>query len=396
VISDARWDLADRALREPAEVISLATAWPTWDRRLLDAEEHGPFWEILESLNATLLVTREYEHAAAALSVVDGAPLATVLRVPHPSGVAVDAANGCVHLACTRNPNQVMELAPAAGWMRRTDRQTRRRGLGLAPRATRFLPGCLYLHDLAIVGGRLMGNAVGANAVVDLSQPSAALVWWPASVETADGPDLSRNLIQLNSIAAGPSLDESFFTASTARPGTTFPGDLDWDIERRGVIFSGATRQPVAHGLTRPHSARLDDSGRLWVADSGFGALCCLDGAATSVVASLPGWTRGVCLLDRYAFVGTSRVIPRFARYAPGLDADSSVCGIHAVDTRTGDTVASIVWPTGNQIFAVDWVPSSLADRFLGGDLDDDPEVIDDLWYTFIPAGAEALPATME
>ena len=65
-----------------------------------------------------------------------------------------------------------------------------------------------------------------------------------------------------------------------------------------------------------------------------------------------------------YAFVGTSRVIPRFRQYAPGLDVDASVCGVHAVDVRSGDVVGSLTWPDGNQIFSVEWLPVSMTRGF--------------------------------
>ena len=50
-----------------------------------------------------------------------------------------------------------------------------------------------------------------------------------------------------------------------------------------------------------------------------------MDGSFVPVV-RLRGWTRGVALTDGVAFVGTSRVIPRFHRYAPGSGRG---CGIH-------------------------------------------------------------------
>jgi hypothetical protein len=53
------------------------------------------------------------------------------------------------------------------------------------------------------------------------------------------------------------------------------------------------------------------------------------------------------------AFVGTSRVIPRYRRYAPGLDPDGCETGVHAVDLARGRVVGSLVWPDGNQIFAI-------------------------------------------
>ena len=68
----------------------------------------------------------------------------------------------------------------------------------------------------------------------------------------------------------------------------------------------------------------------------------------------LPGWTRGLCLADTIAFVGTSRVIPRFRHYAPGVDLASSEAGVHAIDLRTGRVLGSLIWPMGNQVFAIE------------------------------------------
>ncbi len=62
--------------------------------------------------------------------------------------------------------------------------------------------------------------------------------------------------------------------------------------------------------------------------------------------------------------MGTSRVIPRFHRYAPGLDIDGSLCGLHAVDTSSGKILGSLVWPFGNQIFGLDWTPVEMTSGF--------------------------------
>src|SRR5262249_22603656 len=156
--------------------------------------------------------------------------------------------------------------------------------------------------------------------------------------------------------AAGPDLAGSYFSASTDVLSTRRPGHRHFPVDGRGVVFSGATREPVARGLTRPHSARLH-GGRLWVDDSGYGPLRGGEDGRFETVAQLPGWTRGLGFHDGVAFVGTSRVLPRFRQYAPGLDIDTSVCGLHAVDAGSGAVLGSITWPYGNQIFAVECLP---------------------------------------
>jgi uncharacterized protein (TIGR03032 family) len=172
-----------------------------------------------------------------------------------------------------------------------------------------------------------------------------------------------RNHLQLNAIAAGTTLATSFFAASSIDLARRRPGHRNYPVDRRGVVLSGASREPMAFGLTRPHSLRRH-AGRLWVANSGQGELGFISGERFRPVAKLPGWTRGLCIHGGLAFVGTSRVIPRFRAYAPGVDVDRSVCGVHAVDLKSGALRASYTWPAGNQIFAIEPVPSRLTGGF--------------------------------
>jgi len=351
----------DAVWRDPAAVASQWEDGGKVDARLLVQRAHGRFWETLAEAGLTLLVSREYEHFLLALGAPAGRPRTTYMALPHPSGIAVDRRRGVVHVASTRNPNQVFDLMPVralAGERNGTPAGP------LVPVRSRFLPGRLYLHDLALVGRQLHANAVGQNAIVRLDDDGGyTRVWWPRCIETRRGPAFARNYLQLNSIAAGPDLRRSYFSASCDELSSRRPGHRNFPVDGRGVIFSGATRAPVATGLTRPHSARLA-RGRLWVDNSGYGELALVRDGGFDPVVRLPGWTRGLAFSGRLAFVGTSRVLPRFRQYAPGLDVDDSVCGVHAVDTGSGRVLGSLVWPYGNQIFAVDWMPATLTAGF--------------------------------
>ncbi len=362
--NEGLWAAHGATWREPTQVIGFPGTAPEMHPQALECATAGPFWELLQEAKVALLVSREYEHLLVHLSAPAGRPHATFLQVPHPSGIAYDPARSTVHVACTRNPNQVLELSPAT-YLPRSDSPVPPQAPGtLLPSASRYYPGSLYLHDLAIIGGELYGNAVGHNAVVRL--PAAGgfdRAWWPRAIDSDEGSQFTANLLQLNSIAAGPTLADSWFTASAAAPGAFRPGDPDSPVDGIGVAFDGRSRLPRVRGLTRPHSARLHQDA-LWLANSGYGELCrvAVAGAAAEpgyeVVTELPGWTRGLALVDGLAFVGTSRVIPKFAAYAPGLDVAASGCGIHAVDIGKGVVVASLTWPLGNQIFAIEALPA--------------------------------------
>jgi len=352
-VSDAR------AWRDPRAVVAEWADAGAGDAALLAVRARGAWWETLAHAGVTLIVSREYEHLLLAISARTR-PRVSYLRLPHPSGIAYDAARERLYVASTRNPNRIVEFARASGTGERRDlaRGTRPLANRLVPVRSTYLPGSAYVHDLALIGTQLHANAVGRNAVVALGEDGARIVWWPASVERGGVPLTDRNLIQLNSIAAGPDLASSFFSASGERAGRYRPGHQRYPVDGRGVVFSGATREPVLRGLTRPHSARLH-GGRLWVESSGYGELGVERGGRFERVARLPGWTRGLAFAGGVAFAGTSRVLPRFTQYAPGLDLARSRCAIHAVDAATGAVRGSLEFPAGDQIFAIEAVPAA-------------------------------------
>ncbi|MEI6043102.1 MAG: DUF4915 domain-containing protein [Chloroflexota bacterium] len=362
---DLLWSRHHAEWRDLGQIASQWQEAAETDPQLLRYTAQGTWWETLAELGITLLVTREYEHLVMALHAAGGTPAISYLRLPHPSGLAVDQQRQEVYIASTRNPNQVYDLKPVKGLMARLDvapEALEKRPL--IPVRSRFFPGCFYMHDLALIDGGLYANSVGQNVVVRLYEDGhAERVWWPHCIETEAGPVFGQNHLQLNSIAAGTDLASSYFSASTDKLSARRPGHKNFPVDKRGVIFSGASREPIVHGLTRPHSARLHE-GQIWVDNSGYGELGVAEDSKFKAVIQLPGWTRGLCFCGKIAFVGTSRVIPRFRQYAPGLDVEASVCGLHAVDLVSGKILGSLIWPYGNQIFALDWISTSYSTGF--------------------------------
>lgn len=366
---DSLWHYHNWQWRNPHHVLTQWQDGGSVDPKLLKFSTRGRWWETLAAMKTTLIVGREYEHLLIALAVVSGKPSLTYMTIPHPSGIAFDTNAGVLHVASTRNPNQIFDLAPVNGLSNRLDAETDfEPGNPLVPIRTRFFPGCLYIHDLAMIGENLFANAVGQNAVVRLD-PSGVFerVWWPNSIEIHGEPLFGQNHLQLNSIAAGRTISNSFFSASCEKISARRPGHKNFPVDKRGVIFSGKTREPCVTGLTRPHSARLIDN-RLWVDNSGYGEFGYAEDGRFVPFVRLSGWTRGLYCQNQIAFVGTSRVIPRYKQYAPGLDVNKSKCGLHAIDLRSGEILGSLTWTYGNQIFALEGIPSSFSNGFAFSD----------------------------
>jgi uncharacterized protein (TIGR03032 family) len=107
-----------------------------------------------------------------------------------------------------------------------------------------------------------------------------------------------------------------------------------------------------------PHSPRYHD-GKLWVLNSGAGGLGVVDlnTGRYEEIAALPGFTRGLDFLGRYAFIGLSQV--RESAVFSGIAiADRPVaersCGVWVVDIVTGKIVAFVRFEDRLQeIFAV-------------------------------------------
>ncbi len=79
------WARHSAEWRDGAQVCSQWREAAETDPRLLEYTVSGKWWSVFLELNITLLITREYEHLAMALSAVNGRPRISFFPVPHPS-----------------------------------------------------------------------------------------------------------------------------------------------------------------------------------------------------------------------------------------------------------------------------------------------------------------------
>jgi len=331
-------------------------------KKSLEFKADESFINLLNRLNITLFITREYEHLILALTSGKNQIKQSFYPLPHPSGLAI-RNNGLV-VASTRNPNQIVEFLPAKYYMSRVeDKENNTEDKIMMPARSKFYAGAYYFHDLAYIGEDLYGNSVGQNGVVKIDfnrNESDEVVWSPLPYEKL----LKHgNYLQLNSIAAGKSIEESFFSASAAHPGKRRPGHRNFPVDKRGVIFSGKG-EVIATELTRPHSARMHKE-KIWVNNSGYGSFGFIKDGEYTPFAHFPGWTRGLHFVDNIAFVGISRVLERFENYAPGLKGKKSISAIFAINTQTGIVEGKIEFPNGNQIFGIESMKKDISQGFL-------------------------------
>ena len=353
------WSQQNAALRDPAEIFGTSYATAGITRNTLKYTASDGFIQLLHQLKITLVASREYENMLIALHAPSRKELQqSFFHLPHPSGVAIDRERNTMYVAATRNPNQIVEFKLTGDNLDRLKFEKTKGAKVLRPARSKYYPGEYYFHDLALGNGKLYANSVGMNCViaVDMNSPEPeAPLWWPSCIDRKGQPDTRANYIQLNSIAMGDGLENSFFSASGKGIIPQRPGDHDYPVDQLGVIFSGATREVMGEGLTRPHSARTHN-GQVWVANSGYGQVGYIDNGMFKPVYTFDGWTRGLCIVGDILFAGVSRVLPRFRHYAPGIKSRKQTCAIVAMNMKTGKVVGDIQFPYGNQLFAIEHI----------------------------------------
>ena len=343
-----------------------------FDYGLLEYTDTNGFFDLLREQHFSLGVTREYEHFLLLLDGTRAGPLQSPFPLPHPSGFWFDEDTRELTVSSTRTPNIIVSLTPyTPNELGSSILPMGYQPPGVSdgpiylPRKSRFLPGSLYIHDVVKMGGKIYATITGHNFLARLDYESGwERVWWPSVVDSLGDDAFKTNFLQLNSIAANKTPEESFYTGFSNITTGAKPWKEGYGPREKGVVFSGKTRSPLATGLTCPHSAKLAD-GKLWVCNSGYGTFGYIDGFETHdpsktkyvPVGKAPGFTRGLSFCGDYVFVGLSRVIKAYEPYAPGVDPDSSECGVWVFDRNTGEFVSSLSWTNGYQIYEVQTLP---------------------------------------
>jgi uncharacterized protein (TIGR03032 family) len=310
--------LAERARDLIAKPLSpRPTPTPDADSPLSSVYSAG-FAHAIERLEGSLVVSSRTAHKLICVRF-DGTRLNTHFRnLDRPAGVAA-----------TRD--RITVSTAAAIWdYRLVD------GQGADPEAdswflvrNRHYTGEADVHGLAI-GAELWLAATRFDCLATLDDEHSFVArWLPPGVDEPDDADRCH-LTGLVLVEGRP----AFVTAlgKGGAPGGWRAGKLD-----SGVVISVDEREIVADGLCLPSSPCWHD-GRLWLLESGRGALVALEPDGPRTVAELPGYARGLAISGGTAFVGVSRTRPDPADPVPVSErVDEPVCGIWALDIETGN-----------------------------------------------------------
>lgn len=317
------------------------------------------FPQLLRELRASVLVTT-YQAGKLVVLREDAGVLNTHFRgFARPMGLAVDGnrlAIGCqADVWEFRNVPAVCEKLDASDEYPRN--QAKHDACYLPHRS--HCTGDIQVHEMAYAGDDLVVVNTAFSCLATTSGPySFEPIWKPPFIQDLAPGDRCH----LNGLAVAEGRIR-YVTALGQSNETS-----GWRVKKRdgGVLLDVETNQIVLRGLSMPHSPRWHN-GRLWLLESGEGTIGTvnLETKTYEPIAQLPGFTRGLSFLGKYAFIGVSQVretaifsgIPLVERLGEASDRN---CGVLVLDLETRETVAFCRFEAGvEEIFAVQVLPSA-------------------------------------
>ncbi len=197
----------------------------------------------------------------------------------------------------------------------------------------RHVTGDVAIHDLAFAGGELWLVATAFSCLATLDAGHSFVPRWAPRFITSLAPE---DRCHLNGLA----VRDDRVAYVTALGASDQPGGWRGRKADGGVVIDVGSSEEVIGGLSMPHSPRWYGD-RLWLLESGTGALCVadLDRGRVDTVTELPGFTRGLAFVDGVAFVGLSQVreSSTFGDLPLTRRGQERQCGVWMVDLASGE-----------------------------------------------------------
>jgi uncharacterized protein (TIGR03032 family) len=304
---------------------------------------------LLSQLGVRLLVSTYQAGKVAAVGVAAGELTLSYHNFERAMGLAV-------------KPDAVAVAARAQVWLMQDAHDlaarvepTGRHDACFLTRSSHFT-GEIQIHELAWAGNELwlVNTAFGCLCTLD-GRHSFVLRWRPPFLTEL----LADDRCHLNGLAVADDVPKYV----TALAETDTPQGWRANKVHSGCLIDVASGHTVARGFAMPHSPRVH-RGRVWMLHSGVGQLVLVDPASSraETVTELPGYTRGLALYDRFAFVGLSKIreTSTFGGMPIAERRPELKCGIGVVDLATGRLVAHLEFVSGvEEIFDVQVVPGA-------------------------------------
>ncbi len=308
-----------------------------------------PFAKWLADVPGTLVVTTYQAGKVALIGWRGQQPSLLMREFEKPMGLAI--APGQMALA-TRNEITFFANAPLLAPDLLIDQPGRYDTLYL-PRASYFT-GDLNVHDVSFAGDDLWIVASRFSCLAGLSRTHCFEPRWKPPFVSDIVPEDRCHLNGLAVIDGQPKY-------VTALGESDVVGGWRDNKASGGILMNVPDGEILLRGLSMPHSPRWAH-GKLWLLNSGAGELLCYDPAEKEarVVAVIPAYLRGLCLIGRYAVIGMCQI--REKHIFGGLPVQNRfqklLSGLAVIDLSSGQTIGMFEFTAGcTEIYDVQFLP---------------------------------------
>ncbi len=315
----------------------------------LRCRAHGELATWLAASGGSLAITTYTSGKLVLVSSVDGKIRYRQRHFPRPMGIAIQKDRLAI---ATRT--KILQFQSTS---QNTSEDTPRLGISDACFTQRreSETGKLNAHELAFGRRGVYFANTRFNCIARVSREKKfVLVWQPPFMKEMVGQDRCH-LNGLGMLEGRPAMATAF--CETAHPG----GWREEDRFTKGVLIDVRQNRVVLRGLCMPHSPRWH-GGLWWLCNSGHGTLVTFDPSTNNCqeVCSLPGFTRGLCLVDNFALVGLSKIRHKHILDAPPVRKKHGrlFAGVALVDTKRGRQVGALEFTQGGrEVFDVVFLP---------------------------------------
>lgn len=210
--------------------------------------------------------------------------------------------------------------------------------------------GDISIHDLAWGGKELWIVNTRFSCLCTLSNNYNFLPQWRPNFVTAIAPEDRCHLNGMAMVNGMPKYVTVLGKSNTA-------GGWRDHKASGGCILEVPTSKVITEGLSMPHSPRMYGD-RLWVLNSGKGELTTVDlnSGQQEMIVALPGYTRGLAIVDQYAFVGLSKIRETaiFGNLPISDRFDTLKCGVAVIDLQKREMISCLEFKSGvDEIFDI-------------------------------------------
>lgn len=225
-----------------------------------------------------------------------------------------------------------------------------------------YSTGDVAIHEMEYdLEGRLVFANTKFSCLSVLSDDFSFVPIWKPKFITGYAPEDRCHLNGLAMVDGRPKYVSALSQTNTA-------GGWREKKGTSGVLIDVDTDEVILEGLSMPHSPTVYQ-GKLWYMESGKGTLSFLDlkTKQTTEVSTLPGFTRGLAFIGKYALVGLSQVRESVFKDLPVTNSASERnCGVWVVDIDSGEQVGFLKFEKAIQeIFDVKVLPGMKSPKMI-------------------------------